>query len=140
MSADEVLITRRALNDLCVLPPPVQEAVLAALDTELRPWPRPGDPDEGCVPEHWTLYTGISPDLGLRWRRGTTPHIRQFLDAGVELDPALEEACTYLIVYRVEPVPTANGGPYTLRALRIFPHTTVAAAAIRYLTRTAARA
>jgi hypothetical protein len=136
MSADEVLVTRRALNDLCVLPPAVQEAVLTALETELRPWPRPGDPDEGCVPEHWSLYTGIAPDQGLRWRRGTTPHIRQFLQMGVGLDPALEDACDYLIIYRVEPVPSVidAGGPYVLRALRIFPHAAVAAAVIRYLT------
>jgi hypothetical protein len=135
MCAYKPFITPRALNDLSVQPPAVQIAILHVVDTQLRIWPREDDPDEGLVPDFWSSYTQVQPARGLRWRRGITPEVRYGLEAGLALDPSLEHACEYLILYLVEPLPPRHGpvGTGRLRALRIFPNTTMAAATIRLL-------
>jgi len=111
---------------------------MAAIEAELRPWPRPGDRDEGRVPSELSPYAKVPFDEGLRWRRGTTTRVRQFLDAGFVLDPSLEDSCEYLIVYLVDPVPPISGPDPAcigyLRPLRIFSTEFVVPAIIRYLT------
>jgi hypothetical protein len=113
MCAYKPFITPRALNDLSVQPPAVQIAILHVVDTQLRIWPREDDPDEGLVPDFWSSYTQVQPARGLRWRRGITPEVRYGLEAGLALDPSLEHACEYLILYLVEPLPpgTARWAP-----------------------------
>jgi len=135
MCAYKVLLTERALNDLSVLPPMVRNAIVQVVDTELHIWPREGNPDEGVVPDFWSSYTGVQPSRGLRWRRAILPETRYGLDAGLALDPALERAAESVILYLVEPLPPRHGrvGSGLLRALRVFPNTTLAAATIRLL-------
>jgi hypothetical protein len=121
-----------------VLSPWIQQAIMATIEVELRPWPRPDDRDEGRVTSDWSPYTRVPYDEGLRWRRGTTARVRQLFDAGLALDASLERACEYLIVYLVDPVPPIAGpdhaGTGYLRPLRIFSTESVAPAIIRYLT------
>jgi hypothetical protein len=60
------------------------------------------------------------------------------LDAGLALNPAVESACEYLIVYLVDPVPPTADPDYTsfgfLRPLRVFSTEVMVPAIIRHLT------
>lgn len=74
------------------------------MDHELRMTPRPGNSYEGPCQRPRVSLPGTRTEGRLRWRRCATEVSLQILRANLDPGPAVEDACDYVIVYRV-PLP-----------------------------------
>ena len=111
-----------AQDDLKRLAPPIQDELILVCRKELRPFPRADDgADEGAVPDDWDIRNGRVTDRGWRWRRGITRDNRRRLDQDQPVERSVLDACEYLIVFHVAPVPRHRHGiPGALPTLTVW--------------------
>jgi len=85
----------------------LQAVILDVVENEFRLQPDPTNPDEGlCGPPRVTL-PGNRPDNRLRWRRCVTEKSRELLSAGLDPGAAVEDACDFVLIYRVPRIQSA---------------------------------
>lgn len=101
MPAYRVQIKGRARSKIRNRSPILQMVIFDVIENEFRLLPDPTNLDEGmCCHPRLTL-PGVRSDSRLRWRRCVTETSRALLDAGLVPDPAVEDACDYVLIYRV---------------------------------------
>lgn len=101
MPSYRVRIAGKAQARLGSLSPILQTVILNVIDNELRVSPIPGNLNEGRCDHPRIVLPGTRIDHGLRWRRCVTDISSKILDAGHDPGPAVEDACDFVVVYRV---------------------------------------